>query len=74
MAQLPPDGTLLVQNIGDEVVLMHRYTEEEFYRFSPKNPAALGPVLKTLWDDETLTPEQRCFTAFWIGYFYAHMH
>lgn len=72
MAQLPPDGTLLVQNIGNEVVVIHRYTEEEYHRFNPSQPSSFGPALKAVWDDERLTPEQRAFTAFWAGYFYAH--
>ena len=72
MAQLPPDGTLLVQQFGRDVVLMHRHTEEEFHRFNPHDPTAMAQGLGVLWDDERLTPEQKCFTAFWVGYFYAH--
>lgn len=72
MAGLPPDGTLLIQQIGGEVVIVHRDTEEEYHRFSPADPSSFGPALCRIWNDDRLTPEQKCFGAFWTGYFYSH--
>lgn len=72
MAQLPPDGEWLVQQIGGEVVLFHRYTEEEIAKWTPGDPNSFGPALKTIWETEVLNPEQKTFACFWAGYFYAH--
>lgn len=72
MAQLPPDGEILVQQIGGEVVMFDRYTEAEYVRFNPVDPQEFGPAMKTVWDHPTLTEEQKCFAVFWFGYFYAH--
>lgn len=74
MAGLPPDGRILVQQIGGTVVVYDRHTEEEFYRFDPSDQTAIGPVLQQVWIDDRFTPEQKCFTAFWSGYMYAHAH
>ncbi|AEV52007.1 hypothetical protein [Rhodococcus phage REQ1] len=72
MAQLPPDGTLLIQQIDGDVVIFDRHTQEEFYRFDPSTPSSLGPTLGAIWGDDRFDPEQKCFTAFWAGYFYAN--
>lgn len=72
MAQLPPDGEWLVQQIGDQVIVFHRYTEEEIVRFDPSDGNAAAVAQKIIYDDGRLTMEQRCFAHFWSGYFYAH--
>lgn len=75
MAQLPPDGTWLMQQIGGEVILFHRYTEEELLRFDPNDMDAVARAQKAIYDLEQeglLTAEQRCFAHMWSGYFYAH--
>lgn len=72
MAQLPPDGDWLVQQIDGQVVVFHRDTEEEIVRFHPWDSDAIAKAQKTIHDDERLDPEQKCFAHFWCGYFYAH--
>lgn len=72
MAQLPPDGEWLVQQIGDMVVIFHRYTEEEILRFDPADANAAAQAQKKIYDMDRLTAEQKCFAHFWSGYFYAH--
>jgi hypothetical protein len=72
MAQLPPDGEWLIQQIDGEVVLFRRYTEEEIVRFNPQNGNESARAQKTIYDSELLTPEQKCFAHFWCGYFYAY--
>lgn len=72
MAQLPPDGEWLIQQIGGEVILFHRFTEEEIVKFNPVDPNSFGPALKVIWDSDELTPEQKSMAMFWAGYFYAH--
>lgn len=72
MAQLPPDGEYLVQQVGDDVVLFHRYTEEELVRFNPTDGDATARAQRVIAELEQLTVEQRSFAHFWSGYFYAH--
>jgi hypothetical protein len=72
MAQLPPDGTWLVQQIDGEVVVFHAYTEEEVVRFDPHDADTTAKAQKTIYDSDKLTPEQKCYAHFWSGYFYAH--
>lgn len=72
MAQLPPDGTWLMQQIADQVILFRRYTEEEIVRFDPGDPESFGPAIKVMYESELLTDEQRSMACFWAGYFYAH--
>lgn len=71
MAQLPPDGTWLMQQIGGEVVLFHRYTEEEIVKFDPADGNAAARAQKTIHDSD-LDDEQKSMAHFWSGYFYAH--
>lgn len=71
MAQLPPDGTWLIQQIGGQVILFKRHTEEEICRVDPSDPDAIGSAMQQIWWSE-LTPEQKSFACFWVGYFYAH--
>ena len=72
MAQLPPDGEWLVQMIGENVIVFHRYTEEEIVRFSANNGHAAAIAQKTINDSDRLDAEQKSFAHFWCGYFYAY--
>lgn len=72
MAQLP-GGEWLVQNVGypdPEISVFHRYTEAEIVRVTPVDPKSFEPAMKVLSETDRLTPEQRLFAAFWLGYFY----
>lgn len=71
MAQLPPDGEWLMQQIDGAVVLFNRYTEDEIVRFDPGDPNSFGPALKVIWESDLLA-EQKSLAGFWAGYFYAH--
>lgn len=72
MAQLPPDGEWLVQQIGGTVILYHRYSEDEVVRFDPSDADATAKAQYTIHQDLRLTDEQKNFAHFWSGYFYAH--
>lgn len=72
MAQLPPDGTWLIQQIGDQVILFHRHTEEEVVRFDPADANAAARAQHTIHLDERLDAEHKSMAHFWCGYFYAH--
>jgi hypothetical protein len=69
MASLGEDW--LIQQIGGEVILFHRYTEEEIVKFNPNDPDAAAKAQKVIHDDGRLTAEEKCFAHFWSGYFYA---
>lgn len=71
MAQLPPDGDWLIQQIDGQVILYHRHTEEEVVRFDPSDPDAAARAQATI-HESNLTDEGKCFAHFWSGYFYAH--
>lgn len=71
MAQLPPDGEWLIQQIGGGVILYHRFTEEEIVRFDPSDASAAAQAQATIHDSD-LSDEQKSFAHFWSGYFYAH--
>lgn len=73
MAQLPPDGDWLIQQIGGEVILYHRHTEEEIVRFDPADKDAAAKAQFTIHQNEQLTEEAKVFAHFWSGYFYAHV-
>lgn len=70
MAQLPPNGDWLMQNIGGEVILFHRHTEEEVVRFNPADADALARAQHTIYLSP-LSDEAKCFAHMWSGYFYA---
>jgi hypothetical protein len=70
MAQLGEDW--LMQQIGGQVILFHRHTEEELLRFDPNDGNAAARAQKTIYDLDRLTDEEKCFAHFWSGYFYAH--
>lgn len=72
MAQLPPDGEWLIQQIGGQVILFNRYTEEEIVRFDPSDNNASALAQGTIYQDDRLNPEQKCFAHFWSGYFHAN--
>jgi hypothetical protein len=72
MAQLPPDGDWLVQQIGHEVVVFRRYTEEEIVRFPAHDGKLAAISQKIIHDCDQLDPEQKAMAHFWCGYFYAH--
>jgi hypothetical protein len=74
MAQLPPDGDWLVQQINSEVIIFHRYTEEEIVRFDPGIPNEAAKAQRVIHDSNQLSDEAKCFAHFWSGYFYAHAH
>lgn len=70
MAQLPPDGEFLIQQIGDEVILFQRYTEEELVRYDVNDANATAQAQKTIHNLPQLDAEQKSFASFWSGYFY----
>lgn len=72
MAQLPPDGEWLVQTIGTDTVIFHRYTEEEIVRVPSADGNANALAQKAIHFDNRLTEEQKAFAHFWMGYFYAY--
>ena len=72
MAQLPPDGTWLIQQIGQQVILFHRHTEEEIVRFDPRSADGAAIAQGTIALDDRLDAEQKSMAHFWSGYFYAH--
>lgn len=72
MAQLPPDGEWLVQQIASEVIVFQRGSEEEIVRYNVGNNDAMMKAQKVIHDSDRLTDEQKSFAHFWCGYFYAH--
>jgi hypothetical protein len=62
----------LIQQIGGEVILFKRYTEEEIVRFAASDGNAAAQAQKVIYDSDQLTDEEKCFAHFWSGYFYAH--
>lgn len=71
MAQLP-SGDYLIQQIGGEVVLFHRFTEEEIVRFDPSDVNAAAQAQHLIAIEEALDKQDTAFAHFWSGYFYAH--
>jgi len=69
MAGLPPDGEWLVhyQELVDQVVIFHRYTEEEIVRYN-NNPADSAEAQLVIHETDKLTAEQKCFAHYWCGY------
>lgn len=72
MAQLPPDGEWLVQQVEGKVYLFQRYTEFEVASWDAGDQDSIGPALKVINDSKLLNDEQKSLAAFWAGYFYAH--
>lgn len=71
MARLP-SGDYLIQQIGSEVILFHRFTEEEIVRFNPADAASAAVAQGVIAADTRLDKEDASFAHFWSGYFYAH--
>jgi hypothetical protein len=71
MAVLPSEEWLM-QQIDGEVVLFHRYTEEELLRFNPFDGDEAAKAQKKIYDLGELDAEDKAFAHFWSGYFYAH--
>ena len=71
MAQLPPDGTWLIQQVDGMVIIFNRYSEEEIVRYDVTDPNATAQAQKVIYDSE-LNDEQKCFAYFWSGYFHAY--
>lgn len=69
MATLPSEEWL-IQQIDNEVILFHRYTEEEIVRFNPNDANAAAVAQKAIHDAGQLGDEDKCFAHFWSGYFY----
>ena len=74
MAQLPPDGDWLVQQVDGEVIIFQRYTEIEVVRFDPRDADAAARAQRVIHDSDQLNDEAKCFAHFWSGYFYAYAH
>ena len=62
----------LIQQIGGQVILFERNTEEEIVRFDPADSNEAARAQKTIYDSDRLSDEEKCFAHFWSGYFYAH--
>jgi hypothetical protein len=71
MARLP-GGTYLVQQIGPYAVVFHEFTEQEeaVYTVGGGQAAIAGALAGVA--DSSLDTEDRCFAAFWFGYFHGH--
>ena len=73
MAQLPPDGQILVQLIDNDIIIFDRNTEFEYHRYDARVADDVAIAQGKIFNDERLTQEQRCFAVFWSGYFYGHV-
>jgi hypothetical protein len=71
MAQLP-SRDWLIQQIGYEVILFQRFTEEEIVRFDPSDADATARAQGIIAIDTRLDKEDTAFAHFWSGYFHAH--
>lgn len=72
MSQLPSEDWL-IQQIGGDVILFNRYTEEEIVKYSAHDKDATAKAQKVIYDSK-LSDEDKCFAHFWSGYFYAHAY
>lgn len=71
MAQLPPDGKWLMQQINGKVTIFNRETEQELLSFNPENSHDIALAQGQISRLVDLTNEQKVFAHFWSGYFYA---
>lgn len=69
MAVLPNDD-YLIQLIGENVILFHRYTEEELVRFNIGDPGEVAIAQRLIHELTELDEENKAFAHFWSGYFY----
>lgn len=72
MAQLP-NTDYLVQFVGTQIFIVHRYTEEELVTADATDRNAVAQAQKTIHDLPELSDEDKCFAHFWFGYFYANL-
>ncbi len=72
MAQLPPDGEILIQQNDGIVTIFNQHTQEEFLRFDSGDANAAAQAQAAIHQETRLTEEQKCFAHFWSGYFYAN--
>lgn len=72
MAQLPPDGEFIIQQIGGNVVLFRRHTEEQLAAWVATDGGACARAQVDIAGLEELNGEQKAMAHFWSGYFYAH--
>jgi hypothetical protein len=70
MARLPSERYLIQQHDG-VVDLFEDYTERMIVRFDPADGNIIPWALQVIRDSE-LTDEDKCFAAFWSGYFHAY--
>lgn len=71
MARLP-SGKFLIQQIGDQVVLYEEGTEREVVRFDHGNKNDTAKAQKVIYDDDSMSAEDKSFAHFWSGYFHAN--
>jgi hypothetical protein len=72
MAQLPPDGDWLIQQVGGEVIIFQQISEREIARWDVTDGDATARAQKIIYESDLLTDEAKCFAHFWSGYFYAY--
>jgi len=72
MAQLP-NTDYLVQSAGTQILIVHRYTEEELVKVDATDRNAVAKAQYTIYTLPELSAEDKCFAHFWFGYFYAHL-
>lgn len=70
MAQLPPDGEYLIQQIDGNVIVFQRHSEAEIARWPVGNPDLTAKAQKIIHDSPELTDEGKSMAHFWAGYFY----
>jgi hypothetical protein len=69
MATLP-SGNWLIQQIGENVVLFDRNTEEEVVRFVATDANEAAQAQKVIFGYHRMSDEDKAFAHFWCGYFY----
>ncbi len=79
MAWLPPSANnnqWSINDIGDDVCIIENPgldNETVHFRYPGKDLAAMAAVRYAVQHSKTLTEEQKFYTSYWMGYFYAHM-
>jgi hypothetical protein len=70
------EGNLHITNIGNDVVLIENPSQDDekiLLRYDGSNRATLAPAIMELKRLRSLTKDQKLMTAFWMGYFWAHL-
>jgi hypothetical protein len=62
----------LIQQIGGEVILFHRHTEEEIVRYNVRDTKAMLVAQQVIDSHDRLNMQEKGQAHFWSGYFYAH--